>query len=50
LSKSLDKAPFFQIDTIEGDNILLSNYYEQKFVKNVGTRPIAENALMICMG
>lgn len=37
--ESVDKAPFFQVDAVDGDNILLSNYFEQRFVKYKGDRP-----------
>lgn len=37
--KSVDKAPFFQVDAVEDNYILLSNYYEQKLIKYEGNAP-----------
>lgn len=34
-----NKAPFFQVDAIEGNNMLMSNFHEQRFVKYQGDPP-----------
>ena len=36
--KQID-SPCLQVDTVEGSKILLSNYYEQRFVEYKGNPP-----------